>query len=65
MAGQSWTEYTGTAPAAYKTLLVRQSADAKSLEIMAGSAPMSELQNLASALKGRAEAVSGGRLWPP
>ena len=52
VAGQSWTEYTGTAPAAYKTLLFRQSADAKSLEIIAGSAPMSELQILASALKG-------------
>ena len=51
VAGEPWTQYTGTAPAAYKTLLFRQSADGKSLEIIAGSAPMPELQTLASSLK--------------
>ncbi|HWG28845.1 DUF4245 domain-containing protein [Actinospica sp.] len=51
VAGESWTEYTGTAPAAYKTLLFRRTADGKSLQIIAGSAPMAELQTLASSLK--------------
>jgi Protein of unknown function (DUF4245) len=51
VAGASWTEYTGTAPAAYKTLLVREAPDAKSLEIVAGSAPLSELETLITSLK--------------
>jgi hypothetical protein len=52
VAGASWTEYTGTAPAAYKTLLFRQPPGAKSLEVVAGSGPLAELQTLAASLKG-------------
>ena len=52
VSGTAWTQYTGTAPAAYKTLLVRQSPDGKSLEIVAGSGPLSELETLAASLQG-------------
>ncbi|HTJ68556.1 MAG TPA: DUF4245 domain-containing protein [Actinospica sp.] len=52
VAGQTWTEFTGSQPAAYKTLLFREAADGKSLQIVAGSGPMSELQTLAASLKG-------------
>jgi hypothetical protein len=51
VAGASWTEYTGTAPAAYKTLLFRHSSDGKSLEVVAGSAPLSDLETLIESLK--------------
>ena len=54
MAGASWQEYTGTTPNALKTLLFRQDTakGASSLEVVAGSAPMSELQTLADSLQG-------------
>lgn len=52
VAGADWTRYTGTAPAAYKTLLFRQGADGKSLEIVGGSASPGELETLAASLKG-------------
>jgi hypothetical protein len=49
LAGQSWQKYTGTSPAALATLLFRQSG--KSLEVIGGSAPMSEMQTLAASLQ--------------
>lgn len=54
MAGASWQEYTGTSPSALKTLLFRQDASkgVSSLEVVAGSAPMTELQALADSLQG-------------
>ncbi|HET9173050.1 MAG TPA: DUF4245 domain-containing protein [Actinospica sp.] len=52
VAGAAWTQYSGTAPAAYRTLLLRQAPDGKSLEIVAGSAPLSELETLAASLRG-------------
>lgn len=52
VAGASWTQYTGSQPAAYKTLLCRPAPDGKSLLIVAGSGPLSELRTLASSLRG-------------
>jgi hypothetical protein len=54
VAGSSWQEYTGTSPAALGTLLFRQDTtkDGTSLEVVAGSASMSELRTLASSLQG-------------
>jgi hypothetical protein len=54
VAGDTWQRYTGTAPAALTTLLFRQDTTkaGKSLEVVAGSAPMSELETLASSLQG-------------
>ena len=54
MAGANWQEYTGTSPSALKTLLFRQDASkgVSSLEVVAGSAPMTELQALADSLQG-------------
>jgi Protein of unknown function (DUF4245) len=53
VAGSSWQEYTGTSPAALGTLLFREDTtkDGTSLEVVAGSAPMSELRTLASSLQ--------------
>ena len=53
VAGSSWQEYTGTSPAALGTLLFREDTtkDGTSLEVVAGSAPMSELRALASSLQ--------------
>ena len=50
VAGVGWQEYTGTPPSALKTLLFRSTG--KSLEVVAGSAPMTELQTLAGSLQG-------------
>jgi hypothetical protein len=50
VAGQQWQEYTGTTPGGLKTLLFRQTG--KSLVVVAGSAPMSELDALAGSLQG-------------
>jgi Protein of unknown function (DUF4245) len=54
VAGSSWQEYTGTSPAALATLLFREDTTktGTSLEVVAGSAPMSELRTLASSLQG-------------
>jgi hypothetical protein len=54
MAGASWQEYTGTTPSALKTLLFRQSTvkGMNTIEVVAGSAPMSELRTLADSLRG-------------
>jgi hypothetical protein len=52
VAGADWTEYTGTEPAAYRTLIARKSADGKSIEVVAGSGPLSELETLAASLQG-------------
>jgi Protein of unknown function (DUF4245) len=53
MAGASWQEYTGTTPSALKTLLFRQDTakGGNSLEVVAGSAPLSELRALADSLQ--------------
>ena len=54
VAGVSWQKYTGTSPSALATLLFRDvtTKSDKSLEVVAGSAPMSELETLAASLKG-------------
>ena len=49
LGGTAWQHYTGTAPPALKNLLVR--TDGKSTVIVAGSAPMSELEKFAESLK--------------
>lgn len=49
VAGQQWQHYTGTAPGGLKTLLFRQSG--KSLEVVAGSASLTELETLAGSLQ--------------
>lgn len=49
IGGVAWQHYTGTSPPALKNLLVR--TDAKSTIIVAGSAPMSELEQFAESLK--------------
>jgi Protein of unknown function (DUF4245) len=53
VAGSSWQEYTGTSPVALGTLLFREDTTkaGTSLEVVAGSAPMSELRTLASSLR--------------
>lgn len=50
VAGQVWQRYTGTAPGGLKTLLFQQSG--KSLEVVAGSASLPELETLAGSLRG-------------
>jgi hypothetical protein len=45
-----WQEYTGTTPGGLKTLLFRQDGKA-SLEVVAGSAPLTELETLAASLR--------------
>ena len=54
VAGVSWQKYTGTSPSALATLLFRQDTTkaGESLEVIAGSAPMSELETLAASLRG-------------
>ena len=54
VAGVSWQKYTGTSPSALATLLFRQDTTkaGESLEVIAGSAPMSELETLAASLQG-------------
>jgi hypothetical protein len=54
VAGVSWQRYTGTTPAALTTLLFREDTtkDGTSLEVIAGSAPLSELETLAASLRG-------------
>jgi hypothetical protein len=47
--GVSWQEYTGTAPGALKTLLFRQGGSS-SLEVVAGSGALAELETLAESL---------------
>ena len=49
-AGQQWRHYAGTTPGGLKTLLFRQ--DGKSLEVVAGSASLAELETLAASLQG-------------
>ena len=53
VAGASWQEYTGTSPAALATLLFREDTTkaGRSLEVVGGSAPMSELRTLAASLQ--------------
>jgi hypothetical protein len=53
MAGATWQQYTGTTPSALKTLLFRQvtTKGVPSLEVVAGSASMTELQTLADSLQ--------------
>ncbi|WP_034265417.1 DUF4245 domain-containing protein [Actinospica robiniae] len=48
-AGQQWQSYAGTTPGGLKTLLFRQ--DGKSLEVVAGSASLAELETLAGSLQ--------------
>lgn len=50
VAGQQWQHYSGTTPGGLTTLLFRQSG--QSLEVVAGSASMAELETLASSLQG-------------
>jgi len=54
LAGQTWLKYTGSSPAALATLLFRDDTtkSGKSLEVVAGSAPMSELEAFAASLQG-------------
>lgn len=47
---QSWDEYTGTTPGGLKTLLFRQDGTT-SIEVVAGSAPLAELETLAGSLR--------------
>lgn len=47
--GQIWQRYTGSTPAALRVLLVH--TDAKSTQIVAGSAPLAELEQLAASLE--------------
>jgi hypothetical protein len=47
--GTTWQRYTGTTPPALKNLLVRE--DGKSTVIVAGSAPIAELQQFAGSLR--------------
>jgi hypothetical protein len=49
--GVTWQEYTGTTPSALKILLVR-TATGSLTELVAGSAPLSDLEQLAGSLKG-------------
>lgn len=49
VAGQSWQRYAGTTPGGLKTLLFLQNG--KSLEVVAGSAPLTELETLAGSLQ--------------
>ena len=53
VAGQTWLKYTGSSPAALATLLFRDETtkSGKSLEVVAGSAPMSELETFAASLQ--------------
>ena len=48
--GVAWQEYTGSTPGALKTLLFRQDGSS-SLEVVAGSGPMAELETLAGSLR--------------
>ena len=50
VAGAQWQHYTGTTPSALKTLLFRQTGT--SLEVVAGSATLAELETLAGSLRG-------------
>jgi hypothetical protein len=49
--GVAWQEYTGTTPGGLKTLLFRPGGQG-SLEVVAGSAPLGELETLAASLRG-------------
>ena len=49
VAGRSWLHYTGTTPGALKTLLFLQNG--KSLEVVAGSASLADLEMLAGSLQ--------------
>jgi hypothetical protein len=51
VSGAAWKQYSGTAPVALTTLLFRESADGKSLEVVAGSAPLAQLETLAASLQ--------------
>jgi hypothetical protein len=51
ISGVTWQEYTGTTPAALKILLVR-TATGDLTELVAGSAPLAQLEQLAASLKG-------------
>ena len=48
--GVAWQEYTGSTPGALKTLLFRQDGSS-SLEVVAGSGTMAELETLAGSLR--------------
>jgi Protein of unknown function (DUF4245) len=50
VAGAAWQEYTGSTPGALKTLLFRQDGSS-SLEVVAGSGTMAELETLAGSLR--------------
>jgi len=50
VAGAAWQEYVGTTPGGLKTLLFRQDG-AGSLEVVAGSASLTELRTLAGSLR--------------
>ena len=54
VAGGTWQEYTGTTPTGLKTLLFRQDGTGAkgSLEVVAGSASLAELETLAGSLQG-------------
>jgi len=53
VAGNTWQRYAGTSPAALTTLLIRQETSkvGPAIEVVAGSAPLSELETLASSLR--------------
>jgi len=48
VAGQQWQHYVGTTPGGLKTLLFQQTG--KSLEVVAGSASLADLETLAGSL---------------
>jgi hypothetical protein len=50
VAGSAWQHYAGTTPGGLKTLLFLQNG--KSLEVVAGSASLTELETLAASLQG-------------
>lgn len=52
IAGAAWQRYVGDSPAALTTLLFREDSSGKSLEVVAGSASLTELETLAASLKG-------------
>jgi hypothetical protein len=50
VAGDAWQEYTGSTPGGLKTLLFRQDGKS-SLEVVAGSASLTELETLVGSLR--------------
>jgi len=49
--GATWQEYTGTTPAALKTVLVRTATGPEMTELVAGSASLADLELLAGSLQ--------------